>query len=701
MKASVAWINAYLSPGDLTGEQAQDLLTFAGLPIDSTTPLPGGDVQLEVELTSNRGDCLSHVGLAREVAALSGRGFTPPASAAVSTSAGPSAGASAGGVGVENRCKAAGCPAFVLYCIRGVKVGPSPQWLRTRLEAIGQRSINNVVDVTNFVLHELGQPSHVFDRNAVAGSALVVRPAAKGEKLPLLDGQTITLGGGELVICDGPEGARPISLAGVMGGSATAVSERTSDVLLEVATWDPVLVRLAARRHNLRTDAGHRYERFVDQRTMPAAAARLIELLLEVAGGKVEPTFASGKSPDAPATQVTLRARRLESVLGLAIDAEVVERILRAHGFGVQAEGGPDGAQWRVVVPAHRHDVKIEVDLIEEVIRTHGYDKLAIPEVLGVRVAPLQGTEQGRRELTRVLTGLGYFEALTFSFTSGKQAEMFLPAGMQLVRVSDGRRGEEGVCRPSVLPGLLACRRANQDARVHAEGGVRLFEIAAVFAQDASTGASAERRVLALLADAPPAGSAMERKQGAIGTIRGSVERAVYALAGGGAGLAFVPQSAGGLPGVDPSATIMLAGKPIGVLGLASAQASALYDLQGPVALAEVQVQPLLEAFPPRSAVRELPTTPAVERDLSLIVGEGVLWSQIEGVLSATRPALIESWRFLGTYRGKPLNAGHKSVTLRMTFRDPTRTLRDEEVTPQVQAVVGAMQSQLGATLRV
>ncbi|MBY0309369.1 MAG: hypothetical protein K2Q09_11555, partial [Phycisphaerales bacterium] len=296
MKASLAWINQYLSPGDLTAAQAEQILTFAGFPIDSTEPLPGGDARLEVELTSNRGDCLSHAGLAREIAACTqDRAFRPPTPPALN--AAPAAGLD--GFTLTNGVSNAGCPRFTLRLIKGVKVGPSPAWLRERLEAIGQRSINNAVDATNFVLHELGQPSHVFDAATLAGKAIDVRPAAKGEKLALLDGTTITLGGGELVICDE---SGPISLAGVMGGHPTSVTDKTTDVLLEVATWEPVAVRTASRRHAKRTDSSHRYERWVDARTLDTAAARLVQLILQVAGGTLAPGVLDQGAPAAPLT---------------------------------------------------------------------------------------------------------------------------------------------------------------------------------------------------------------------------------------------------------------------------------------------------------------------------------------------------------------------------------------------------------------
>ena len=691
MKASVAWINQYLAPSDLTAAQAEQVLTFAGFPIDSTEPnaAPAGDIRMEVELTSNRGDCLCHVGLAREVAASSGRALRVPTSPAISTT--PTA--SLDGYTLTNGVSTAGCPRFTLRLIKGVKVGPSPAWLKERLESIGQRSINNIVDVTNFVLHELGQPSHVFDAGTLSGQAITVRPAAKGEKLTLLDATTITLGGGELVICD-TNG--PISLAGVMGGEPTSVTDKTTDVLLEVATWEPVAVRTASRRHAKRTDSSHRYERWVDARTMDTAAARLVELIVQVAGGKlVDGVLDAGTAPS-PLTQVTLRASRVSGVLGIPVPDADIERTLKAHGFTFAATGT---GSWQVAVPPHRPDVTLEIDLIEEVVRTIGYDKLIVPEKLPVAVSSPQNSQRARREMARILTGMGYFEAVTFSFTSNKLAKPFAPTGgADLVRVSDDRRGEDNVCRPSTLCGLLDCRRHNQDQKATGGAPLRLYETATTFAQH--DGTTLQRQTLALVIDAPAGGNAFERKQLGLRQMRATIEQLVASLSG--ATLATVPIDVPPVAALEPgaAASIVVDHKPIGWYGHLSPAAQSAFGLHHAVVVAEIDLEPLLASYPPRSLVKQLPVFPPTERDLSLIVDERVLWAQIEQAIGAAPPALMEHLAFVTTYRGQPVPTGKKSVTLRMTFRATDRTLRDEEVNPSVDALAKTLGEKVGATVR-
>lgn len=691
MKASVAWINQYLSPGDVTAAQAEQLLTFAGFPIDATEPVPAppGDTRLEVELTSNRGDCLCHVGLAREIAAAgSGRAFRPPAT----PSLGGNTVNSLDGYTLNNGVSTAGCPRFTLRLIKGVKVAASPAWLKERLESIGQRSINNVVDATNFVLHELGQPSHVFDAATLKGKAISVRPAAKGEKLALLDGTTVILGGGELVICDQ---SGPVSLAGVMGGEPTSVTEKTSDVLLEVATWEPVAVRTASRRHGKRTDSSHRYERWVDARTMDAAAARLVELITQVAGGKLADGVLDAGAPAHPLTTITLRPARVEQVLGIKVSDDDIRRTLTAHGFVIQSGTGA----WAVTVPPHRPDAALEIDLIEEVARTIGYDTLTVPEKISVAVSPPQKSEAARREMARILTGMGFFEAVTFIFTSNKFARPFAPlSGGELVRVSDDRRGEDNVCRPSTLCGLLDCRRHNQDQKSTAGAPLRLYETGTVFAQH--DGVTLQRQTLALVMDAPTGGNAFERAQLGLRQMRAVVEQLVASLSRH--PLSTVPVELPTIGAFDPTAAaaVVLNGKSIGRYALLTPATLSAFGLHNQVVVAELDLEPLLAAYPPRATVKELPVFPPTERDLSLIVDEAVHWAQIDAAITATPPALMEQMRFVTTYRGQPVPAGKKSVTLRMTFRAADRTLRDEEVNPSVDALVKTLGDKVGAAVR-
>lgn len=683
MLCDLRWLNTYLDPA-IGPDEAESVLMGLGFPIETRTEAPGGGWVLDVEVTSNRGDCLAYLGLAREISARTGRRVKDPAAITGVPEAG------GGSIGVSVLSPEA-CPRFTARVIRGVRVGPSPAWLREALERIGQRSISNVVDATNFVAFETGNPSHAFDLRALEGGRLVVRWAEEGEPLTTLDGKKRTLRADELVVADA---ARARSLAGVIGGEDSEVTAATTDVVLEVATWDPIVVRRAARRHQVRTDASHRFERRVDPRTLDAASARATALIIEVAGGTADRGLIGVGEADTP-EPIRLRPGAVARTLGYPIDGAETARLLSALRIGVRDSGN---GELLCVPPPGRLDLTREIDLVEEVARLKGLEAVPVRETLPVSVRAAQGAERGRREAGAVLAGLGFFEAVTFSFAARGAAGLFLEPGASLVEVDDTRRAEEPALRPSVLTGLLACRRANHDARVRVEGGVRLFEVASVFEQNA--GGAAERRRLAVLADVPGEGPrrTVEQRQAGVRIVRGAIEAVVRALGGSEAALGVEP--AAGPRAFDPVAyaRLSLNGAPIGGMGLLSPEASA--GLETPVAGGEVDLEPLLATFPPRAVVRPLPQFPAIERDLSVVVEEGTAWERIERVAAASRPAGLESVVFVGTYRGKQAGPGRKSVTLRLTFRDAARTLTHGEVDGPVAGVVDALKRELGAELR-
>lgn len=705
MKISVRWLNEYLEPATITADSAEETLTFVGFPIETAEEQPNGDVRLDVEVTSNRGDCLSHLGLAREIAAATGRRLRLPKAAEATPTGGAEVGASAA---VDNRVTDV-CRMFTAQVIRGVKVGPSPKWLVDALEAVGQRSINNVVDVTNYVAFEYGQPTHVFDVQSLgaegagdkARARLIVRYASKGEKLLLLDGRTITLVGDEVVVADAKNGGRPVSLAGIMGGKETEVGSGTTDVLLEAATWDPVTVRRAARRYNIRTDASYRFERIVDPRTIEKAAERAAGLIVKLGGGTLAPGMIRAGVESRPLTTVTLRPSRVKAILGQEVPPGEIARVLGALEILCSPHG--DDAML-CTVPAHRPDVDREIDLIEEIARIRGLDKLPVHDRVGVRVKPPQNSERAVRELGGVLNGLGFYETITFTFVSEKEAAAFLPSGMEALRVCDERRKADPILRPSALPSLLACRRRNQDGGVDGDGdgGVRLFELSAVFAQQG--GKEVERRNLALAADAcfPVGAKSAEQKQNAVRLIRGAVESAARALGGAQTKIEFEPAAQTPMAAYEPGtcAGVVINGTRVGVIGLLSAAVQKQHDLSRPMAIAEVGLDELVALFPAKSLVHALPEFPAIERDLSLVVAEQTAWASIERLVTGLKLPLLEASRFVGTFRGQQVGAGKKSVTLRLRFRDDKRTLRHEEVDPQVATVVEKAKAELGAEMR-
>ncbi len=692
MYCSLNWLNRYLSrPVD--AQEADRILTAAGFPIEEETTLPDGNTLLDVEITSNRGDCLSHVGLAREVAAGSDRqlilpGFTDPAP---------------GPTPVEklltlNNTVPDVCPLFTAQVITDVKVGPSPAWLVEALEAVGQRSINNVVDVTNFITFELGHPCHVFDRDKLAGHTLTIRYAHDKETLRTLDDKERVLRAGELVVADSE---RAQSLAGVIGGAESEVDANTTTVVLEMATWDPVTVRTAARRHAIRTDACHRFERIVDPREIDFAARRAVALLVELTGGQLAQGMLSQGKPFAPRTVVEMRTDRARTITGVDIADDEQAAMLKT--LEIEVEQTKPGVL-RCTIPPFRHDLTREIDLIEEVSRTRGFDAVPILPRMPIVVRPPQQSEQATRAIGTVLSGLGFYETITFTFTSKQLATPFLAPGMRLLKVDDARRKEEPYLRPSVLPSLLACRQLNQNSQVTQPGGVRLWECSAVFAEEDKPGRhSVEERRLTMLMDVP--GSGRKRSfadiQHGLRLMRGAVQAIVRAVAGHSAKVCISPDK----PVVkaydtNAFASVTVDGTKIGFYGLVARSIQSQHHLDIPVIAAELDMDALVALYPPRNTIHQLPAFPSIERDLSFIVEESLPWARLEALVAKVDPDLLESVEFVTAFRGKPIEPGNKSMTMRLRFRASDRTLRHEEVDPQIEAIVNAAKTELGAELR-
>lgn len=696
MNISLAWLNRYLSPAGVTAEEAEHVLTFAGYPVEGIETLASGDKLLNVELTSNRGDLLSHLGCAREIAAATSAHSKRTLKLPEFTE--PPSGAPIGGDLKLVNHEPTACPLFTARLIRGVKVGPSPKWLADLLMSVGQRPINNLVDITNFITFELGNPCHVFDLKKLAGKELHIRYAREGEMLTTLDGKARALVRTDLVVADAE---KPTSLAGVMGGQASEVDTSTTDVVFEMATWDPVVVRTMARRLHIRTDASHRFERIVDPRTIDFAARRASAMIVELCAGQMASGVLGEGSKLHEPRPISVRVNRVNSVLGVHLSELTIGEHLGAHEVKVTRTS--EGVL-SCIAPAFRPDLEREIDLIEEIARTVGYASVPEHDKISIRVRHPQESERARRELHRVLTGLGFYETVTFSFVSPALALPWLRPGLELVGVDDDRRGSEPTLRPSVLPSLLACRRANASGQVEVPGGVRLYEMSATFAQTPSK-ETVERRTLTLLMDVEGAQSgkkpSAEQLQASIRAVRGAVEHLARAMSGAGVRLGVQP--------VEPDCQgwhrgacgrVFVGTKELGVLGVIAPEVARAAGVDLPLVGAELDLDALIRLYPPKASVSALPEFPAIERDLSLVVDESAAWSEIETLVLGLGLEHFESLAFVGAYRGKQAGAGKKSVTLRVRFRSGSGTLRHGDVDPQIQRVIEAAGESVSATLR-
>jgi len=684
MKISLAWLNDYLDP-PVAADAVDDLLTGHGFPIEDTVHHDAGpakgDVMFDVEVTSNRGDCLSHVGVAREIAAGNGATLKRPSFELPSKP-----GASVNTLTSVDHQAADACPLYTARIITGVRVGPSPDWLVAKLEAVGLRSINNVVDATNFVLLELGQPLHAFDLSKLAGQKIVLRSATAGEKFTAIDGTKHELRSDMLVIADGE---KPQAVAGVMGGLDSEVGEDATEILLEAAIFEPLQVRRTSRALKLASDSSFRFERGVDPVGVELASQRAAAMIVELAGGVVaEGVIRCGANstqanePE-PAT-LTLRGARCRTLLGLELSAEQQADYLCRIGLLAQADGDTVIAK----IPTFRLDLVREVDLIEEIARLHGMAAIPMKSKIELVARPPQDSVKARRAIGDVLVAHGYHETITFSFIRPASAKPFLPEGAEALMLEGDHKKDEPMLRPSVLPSLLQCRKLNQDAGNH---GVKLFEIASAWCVVA--GQTVERVKLALLRDAVDADAALRE-------LRGAVEEIVEALGGASSRASVSVEPIETSEVYAAAGRVLLGGQAIGTLGMIAPAVLGLLNVQTPQVAAELDLAALVSLYPPKRVVAALPKFPGIERDLSVIVGEAVAWQQIETAITSVKPAMLEELAFLGVYRGKPIEKGRKSVSLRMRFRDPRATLRHEQVDPQVAAVVVALEQQVGAQLR-
>jgi phenylalanyl-tRNA synthetase beta chain len=668
MKISLEWLSEFL-PGPLDAQQLADALTHGGLPVEVIEQV-GDDTVIDVEVTSNRPDCLSVIGVARELSALLNRPFNPKAA----ESAAPGGTKTSQAVKVQIDALNL-CPHYTARVVKNVKIVPSPAWMQRRLESIGIRAINNVVDVTNYVLFEMGQPLHAFDYDKIHGQQIIVRNARPGETITSIDGHARKLEPDMLVIADAK---RAVALAGVMGGLDTEVSNATTNVLLESARFDPLSVRKTARALAMKSDSSYRFERGIDPTLPLRASLRAAQLILETAGGTLLDGVVEAGQENFSPKKLELRLARLKQILGIDIPvAQAMEALTR-----VRLQPNHNGDRIDVTVPSDRLDLNIEVDLVEEVARVIGYDKIPVRDEISIRVAPPEPAQETIDEIRTVLCAGGYFEAITFSFISDSLAGDFLPPrAHSLPRADSAVRKADAMLRPSILPGLLESVRRNESAGT---SGAKLFESGSVFFNDAS-GKLIERRQIALV------GSSDLRE------VRGVVEALLKRL-NANKKLQIIPDEHRGF---GSAGRVEWDGNTIGYIGKVDKAVADKLSLREVPAAAEIELLPLLEGVQHVPQLHPLPRFPSVRRDLSLVVPEALAFEKLEQLIRSVRPEHLEDLEYVTTYRGKPLEKGTKSVTVSLIFRSPTTTLTSEQVESSVKAVIDAATSQLGATLRV
>jgi len=668
MKASWNWLTDYVSAKASAAEVA-DRLTMAGLTVESIEETPD-DIVFEVEITSNRPDWLCHLGIAREIAALYGLSARVPAVKPASD-------------GGEVHAAAAlevkdfkFCPYYTGRVIKGVTIAPSPGWLKTRVESIGLRSINNVVDATNFVMYECGQPLHAFDLAKVGGKKVVVRPAATGENIILIDGSKHTLKSSDLVIADAH---RPIALAGVMGGLETEIGGDTADVFLESAKFDQYAIRITSKRLGISSDASYRFERGVDLEGVEWASRRSAEVIVGVAGG----TLLSGLLAKGEGAQerrkVSLRMPRLSHVLGMEVPSERAREILSSLGFEVAAASRES---LEVGVPSFRGDVKEEVDLIEEVARINGYDRIPLETGLKIDVGRRTNRERVTETAEAVMTAGGFYGCASYSLVSGDLYRKYSPWTSREPVYIENRAGQENAfVRTSLIPSLLVVRKTNEDHKVERPD---VYEVAHIYLPSDD-----ELPLQPLMLGAVAGGDVL--------VLKGAVEKVLEEL--GAAGAVFEEQS---LPFLEErtGARILLGGEVIGYVGRLREDLRAAVDLREPASVAELNLSVFEVEAQVTKTFKPLQRFPGIDRDIAVVIGDQVRWAEAAAAVEASGVENLEALSFVSIYRGKPVPEGSKSLALRVVFRAADRTLTSEEADAATAKIVAALAAKFGARLR-
>lgn len=696
MNISYNWLKDLIDL-DLPAKALAEQLTRVGLAVEGVHP-HGDDFVLDIDLTSNRPDCLSHLGVAREISAISGKqikGHPSNSDADIDPEIPLPSILAYDVVAIQD---ANLCHRFTARVIRKVKIGPSPAWLVERLEAIGERSINNVADITNYVMHELGQPMHAFDLDKLSGNRLIVRRAKAGEKIKTLDEVERTLDDSMLVIADDE---RATSVGGVMGGLDSSITDETTNVLLEVAYFRRDNVRQTSRKLGLATEASYRFERGVDIESLTNASNRAAEMICELAGGELrEFVDVYPTKPEAKEVRSANIATAVKRLTGLSPSADECIRILASLGIDHKLHDPTS-----FVPPSWRHDIAIEEDLVEEVARHIGYEKIAeeLPPAFGA--GEYQRNESRKKRLRRVLVDLGFAEAVSYSFIDTEHDDRFA-----LVPGISEKQGNERFVtlrhsviegavrmRPTLLPGLLEAVRLNFN---HQRRDLRIFEIGKCFsAQTSENDLPIERELLSFILTGGDnnAGRAMSSRELDFYDAKGSLEAALDAV--GLHGVEVRPDDTKHLR-AGQSAAIGINGLTIGRLGRLNEEISSDYKFKQPVYVAEIDLQAVLDQETPPVLYKPLPKYPAVVRDVSFVVNRATRSEQLNNSITTQGHELCRSVTFVDIYEGKGMSSDERSITIRLEYRSDERTLIDAEVDDVHNQIVAGVEKDLNIRRR-
>ncbi len=670
MIVSLNWLRQYCAV-DMPRKELLDKFSMIGLNVEEAVE-KDGDLIIELEVTSNRGDCLSHIGVARELAAATGVELKIPD---VDCATLQDSVQSVAGVEVLDGEL---CPRYTARVIRGVKIGDSPDWLKKRLESTGHKSISNIVDITNFVMMECGQPLHAFDLDKLNESRIIVRRAKKGEKIITIDATECALSQDMLVIADA---SRAVAIAGVMGGNDTEVTDSTTNILLESAAFEPVNIRRTSRALKLESDSSMRFGRGCAWDGIEWASRRAATLIAEIAGGEILEGAIDVRKAEYEPARVVLRFEQIARIIGIDVPAEDAVAILKSLDFEIVSQ---DTASVEVLVPSHRsRDVRREIDLIEEVARHYGYEKINITKPIPVAITHPRKRDAVEEMLLNFLVARGYSETLTTPFAGASAAETvsFWPSAEPLV-LRNPVNARQPAMRRSLLPSLLASAAHNEN---HGSRDLRLFEMSTVYLSKGEQNLPEEKEVLGILAECD------------FSELKGLVETLIARLR-----IEGVDFEAAELSGFAPggAARVVCGDCPLGAMGRISAETAKFFDLRAKYCFAELDFLAMTERAALNPKFSPLPRFPAIERDIAIVVDDAVGWRNVKETVCAADAANLRSVDFVDIYQGKQLPKGKKSLAFRLVYRSDEGTLTGEEVAEEQKKVIETLKEKVGAELR-
>ena len=678
MKISPRWLRDFV---DLTVDNhrlAEDL-TNVGLGVEGISG-EGDNTVWEMEIGTNRPDAMNHYGIAREASAIYNVPLKPIQPKL------PNAVAHTGfKIEIEEPDL---CPRFTARVIRNVKVQPSSENIAHRLQLLDQRPINNAVDATNYTLWEMGKPTHVFDLDLLEGGKLVIRRARDGETLKTLDGVERKLTSEDLVVADG---VKPVGLAGTMGGYDTMITEKTRNILIESAWWDPATVRKMSRRHGLHTDASHRFERGADFESTVPSCNRVAELILQSGSGELVGEVIDVIARQLDLAPVALHLSEVHRILGRTLDANQMVRILKALGFELLPEPADD-PEFTVRIPSWRLDIEREVDLIEEIARLHGYDKF--PNTLPAFAGSVVDTPHSKidEKLRTSLLALGYNEAVSLTFISHADAEQF--SGAPVIELANPQSEEASVMRTSLVPGMLNMLSYNLNRGI---ADVRLFEAGSIFRAEGSQAAELKRTCFSATGNANVPTVHQAARPLSFYDVKGDLEVLLSQFR-----YDTISYESDAADYYHPgrSARVLVDGVEVAQFGQLNPQAADARKLRQEVFLAEIDLEQLYRAGLREIRYRPLPKYPSVERDFSFVFEDSVIFEAIRKAVADLQIAELRAFVPAETFRGGSIPPGKHSLLLRATFQSSDRTLRDEEVAQWSNQIAKTLET-LGGLQRV